>query len=102
VRLLASGVEVNRAHALARLRRLVGVAPPVEVAAPAPARPAAPAPAGGRDGAGGEERVRHPTFGVGVVLRRDGDGPDAKVVVRFEAGDKVLVARFVAPCAPES
>jgi len=40
-------------------------------------------------------RVRHPLFGVGTVLRRDGDGPDFKVTVSFPAvGAKKLVARY--------
>ena len=40
-------------------------------------------------------RVRHPLFGVGTVLRREGDGDDLKVTVSFPAvGAKKLVARF--------
>jgi DNA helicase-2/ATP-dependent DNA helicase PcrA len=40
-------------------------------------------------------RVRHPLFGVGTVLRREGDGDDLKVTVSFPgAGTKKLVARF--------
>ena len=40
-------------------------------------------------------RVRHPLFGVGTVLRRDGDGDDLKVTVSFPAvGAKKLVARY--------
>ena len=40
-------------------------------------------------------RVRHPLFGVGTVLRREGDGHDLKVTVSFPGvGAKKLVARF--------
>jgi DNA helicase-2/ATP-dependent DNA helicase PcrA len=49
--------------------------------------------------AGGELRpgakVRHPLFGVGTVLRREGEGDELKVTVSFPgAGAKKLVARF--------
>ena len=40
-------------------------------------------------------RVRHPLFGVGTVLRRDGGGEDLKLTVSFPGvGAKKLVARF--------
>jgi DNA helicase II / ATP-dependent DNA helicase PcrA len=40
-------------------------------------------------------RVRHPLFGVGTLLRREGDGDDLKVTVSFPGvGAKKLVARF--------
>jgi DNA helicase-2/ATP-dependent DNA helicase PcrA len=40
-------------------------------------------------------RVRHPLFGVGTVLRRDGAGEDLKLTVSFPGtGAKKLVARF--------
>ncbi len=40
-------------------------------------------------------RVRHPLFGVGTVLRCEGDGEELKVTVSFPAvGAKKLVARF--------
>jgi DNA helicase-2/ATP-dependent DNA helicase PcrA len=39
--------------------------------------------------------VRHPLFGVGTVLRKEGDGDNLKVTVSFPgAGTKKLVARF--------
>jgi len=41
------------------------------------------------------ERVRHPMFGVGTVLRADGSGKDLKLTVSFPAaGTKRLVARY--------
>ena len=40
-------------------------------------------------------RVRHPLFGVGTVLRREGDGDDLKLTVSFPGvGAKKLVARY--------
>jgi DNA helicase-2/ATP-dependent DNA helicase PcrA len=40
-------------------------------------------------------RVRHPLFGVGTVLRRDGEGADLKLTVSFPGvGVKKLVARY--------
>jgi DNA helicase-2/ATP-dependent DNA helicase PcrA len=41
------------------------------------------------------DRVTHPSLGVGVVLGVDGSGREAKVTVRFEAGEKRVVARFL-------
>jgi DNA helicase II / ATP-dependent DNA helicase PcrA len=58
---------------------------------PWPASP--PGPAGGELRPG--VKVRHPLFGVGTVLRREGDGDELKVTVSFPAvGAKKLVARF--------
>jgi DNA helicase-2/ATP-dependent DNA helicase PcrA len=40
-------------------------------------------------------RVRHPLFGVGTVLRREGDGDDLKVTVSFAGvGAKKLVVKY--------
>jgi DNA helicase-2/ATP-dependent DNA helicase PcrA len=40
-------------------------------------------------------RVRHPLFGVGTVLRRDGDGEELKLTVSFAGvGAKKLVVRY--------
>lgn len=51
--------------------------------------------------AGGEfrigARVRHARYGVGVVLRTEGAGPDAKLTVSFPGfGQKKFVARYAA------
>ena len=62
--------------------------------------PAGPRPRRSGPGASAEPmrpgvRVRHPLFGVGTVLRREGDGDDLKVTVSFPGvGAKKLVARF--------
>jgi DNA helicase-2/ATP-dependent DNA helicase PcrA len=41
------------------------------------------------------QRVRHPTYGDGVVFRREGDGDDAKITVQFtKFGVKKLVEKF--------
>jgi len=39
--------------------------------------------------------VEHPTLGEGRVVACDGAGGDAKVTVRFDAGEKRVVARFL-------
>jgi DNA helicase-2/ATP-dependent DNA helicase PcrA len=40
-------------------------------------------------------RVRHPLFGVGTVLRREGGAEDLKLTVSFPGvGAKKLVARY--------
>jgi DNA helicase-2/ATP-dependent DNA helicase PcrA len=67
--------------------------PPSREEAPPLAAPAGPAPetTALRPGV----RVRHPLFGVGTVLRREGDGPELKLTVSFPgAGAKKLVARY--------
>ncbi len=43
------------------------------------------------------QRVHHSKFGKGVILDVDGKGPNAKLTVRFEAGVKVVIARFLTP-----
>jgi DNA helicase-2/ATP-dependent DNA helicase PcrA len=42
------------------------------------------------------DRVVHPSLGDGVVLASEGAGRDAKVTVRFAAGEKRVLARFLA------
>jgi DNA helicase-2/ATP-dependent DNA helicase PcrA len=40
-------------------------------------------------------RVRHPKYGEGVLLSREGDGDDAKITVQFNGhGTKKLVEKF--------
>jgi DNA helicase-2/ATP-dependent DNA helicase PcrA len=41
------------------------------------------------------DRVTHPSLGAGVVVGCDGAGRDAKVTVRFGAGEKRVLARFL-------
>ncbi len=71
--------------------RSAAKAPAPPAAAPAPARKAAPPRSGFRPGA----RVRHPKYGRGTVVRKEGDGDDTKLTVSFPGhGLKVLMARF--------
>jgi DNA helicase-2/ATP-dependent DNA helicase PcrA len=61
-----------------------------------PARPkmdiAAPS---GRTGLGKGVRVRHPKYGEGILVAREGDGDDAKITVQFTGhGTKKLVEKF--------
>jgi DNA helicase-2/ATP-dependent DNA helicase PcrA len=87
---------LERSGALFRFPRRSGETPPRRGSAPVVSEVAAAAPPGV---AAGELRpglrVRHPLFGVGTVLRREGTGDDLKVTVSFPGvGAKKLVARF--------
>ena len=95
--------RVRRTAGLDALRRLLGLSPLPEatgrlefapLAETLPTDKAQPDPQ--LAALAQEERVRHQTFGIGVVTRRDGHGDDAKLTVEFEAGTKVLLARFLA------
>ncbi len=56
---------------------------------------AGPAAAGGFEELRPGARVRHPLFGVGTVLRREGEGDGLKLTVSFPGvGAKKLVARY--------
>ncbi len=53
-----------------------------------------PAPTG-RTGLGKNTRVRHPKYGEGMIVGREGDGEDAKITVSFTGhGVKKLVEKF--------
>jgi DNA helicase-2/ATP-dependent DNA helicase PcrA len=88
-------VGLERTGGLFRQPPRPGEEPPRWAPPPAGGPTAAPPPpsagAGMRPGA----RVRHPLFGVGTVLRREGEGDELKVTVSFPGvGAKKLVARF--------
>lgn len=61
-----------------------------------PSRPKLDIPAPtGRTGLGQNARVRHPKYGEGIIIRREGDGDDAKLTVQFSShGMKKLVEKF--------
>jgi DNA helicase-2/ATP-dependent DNA helicase PcrA len=88
--------------------------PHIELDGEVPDRPApprrTPPPVGGeprvdyafdqREEAGGApfargQRVLHPSLGDGLVLACEGRGGDAKVTVRFDVGEKRVLARFL-------
>ena len=49
----------------------------------------------GGDGLAAGTRVRHPTFGVGIVRRSEGRGEAEKLSVQFaRAGMKKLIRRY--------
>ena len=49
----------------------------------------------GRTGLGKGTRVRHPKYGEGSIVQREGDGEDAKITVQFHLhGVKKLVEKF--------
>jgi len=50
---------------------------------------------GGEGGGFVGRRVEHPRFGRGKVVDVSGNGPEAKVTVRFPIGDKKIIARFL-------
>lgn len=72
--------------------------PPKPAAAPPPRAavaplPKAPGPAKRKFGPG--STVEHPIYGSGIVLRREGDGEDAKITVSFpKHGLKKLVEKY--------
>ncbi len=68
--------------------------PPPAPAVPAGPRPAPPPPAQPRKIRAGM-MVEHPTYGTGMVLRREGDGDNAKITVSFPRhGMKKLVEKY--------
>jgi DNA helicase-2/ATP-dependent DNA helicase PcrA len=68
--------------------------PPQPAAAARPVAPAAPAPMV-RRGARAGMMVEHPKYGTGTVVRREGDGDDAKITVSFPRyGLKKLVEKY--------
>jgi DNA helicase II / ATP-dependent DNA helicase PcrA len=75
---------------------LPGAAPPATRPAPAPApSPIRPAVAPRRMPFGPGSSIQHPKYGRGTVLRREGDGDDAKLTVSFPGyGLKKLVEKY--------
>jgi DNA helicase-2/ATP-dependent DNA helicase PcrA len=61
-----------------------------------PTRPKLPVPEPtGKTGLQKSVRVRHPKYGEGMVVQREGDGDDAKITVQFhQHGVKKLVEKF--------
>ena len=85
--------EFFQAHGLGKNPPTGGqAAPPAKAPAPAAAKPAAPAaPKTLRAGAS----IVHPTYGRGTVVRREGDGENAKLTVSFPGyGLKKLVEKY--------
>jgi ATP-dependent DNA helicase UvrD/PcrA len=73
-----------------------GSQPPVSPAPAAQAPPARlPQPAARKKGLRAGATVRHPKYGLGTVLRREGEGDDAKLTVSFQGyGLKKLVEKY--------
>ena len=69
-------------------------------AAPAPARAPQPAPRPSvppprKKGLRAGATVRHPKYGLGTILRREGEGEDAKLTVSFQGyGLKKLIEKY--------
>jgi len=74
------------------------VSAPVPAATPSliepPPRPAAQ-PAARRSKLSAGATITHPKYGRGIIVRREGDGPDAKLTISFaQHGLKKLVAKY--------
>jgi DNA helicase-2/ATP-dependent DNA helicase PcrA len=66
-------------------------AAPAPIAAPIRAAQPAPRTKGFRAGT----NIRHPKYGLGTILRREGDGDDAKLTVSFPGyGLKKLIEKY--------
>jgi DNA helicase-2/ATP-dependent DNA helicase PcrA len=106
---LYTGKTYNSLDNIAQYFAERGIAAPRPPAAPAaqkplqqtlpqaPPQPAArpPAPGAKKKGVGPGSLVNHPKYGHGMVLRREGDGEDAKLTVSFPGyGLKKLVAKY--------
>jgi DNA helicase-2/ATP-dependent DNA helicase PcrA len=69
--------------------------PPQLPRPPLPAKPVPPAAPPVRRGARAGMTVEHPKYGTGTVVRREGDGDDAKITVNFPRyGLKKLVEKY--------
>lgn len=72
-----------------------GPVPKPPVAPPKPAAPAAAKPPAKRKGIRAGSTIEHPRYGRGMVLRREGEGDDAKLTVSFPGyGLKKLIAKY--------
>ncbi len=73
---------------------VAAAAAPAATSAPQAIRPAAPPPKP-RRGIGPGTEIHHPKYGRGTVLRREGDGEDAKLTVNFpKYGLKKLIEKY--------
>ena len=71
------------------------MAPQPQPAKPAPPPPRAPASSGPKKPLGPGSAIRHPKYGRGTILRREGEGEDAKLTVSFPGyGLKKLVEKY--------
>ncbi len=69
--------------------------PPAPFSRPAQAKPAAPPPGAVRKTTRAGMTVEHPKYGTGTVVRREGEGEDAKITVNFPRfGLKKLVEKY--------
>jgi DNA helicase-2/ATP-dependent DNA helicase PcrA len=76
-------------------QRPPGPIPPQLPRPPVPAAPAPPAAPPIRRGARAGMTVEHPKYGMGTVVRREGEGEDAKITVNFPRyGLKKLIEKY--------
>jgi DNA helicase-2/ATP-dependent DNA helicase PcrA len=70
-------------------------AAPVAPASSRPAQPAAAKPAARKSKLSAGSTINHPTLGRGTIVRKEGEGPDAKLTVSFPGhGLKKLIAKY--------
>ncbi|HUJ49913.1 MAG TPA: hypothetical protein VLW25_06925, partial [Bryobacteraceae bacterium] len=70
-----------------------GKTAPAPARAPQPARASVPLPR--KKGLRAGATVRHPKYGLGTILRREGEGEDAKLTVSFQGyGLKKLIEKY--------
>ena len=71
------------------------VYPPLASSPAKPGTQAAGSPAPGKKGVRPGSKIEHPKYGRGTVMRREGDGDDAKITVSFPGyGLKKLVEKY--------
>jgi DNA helicase-2/ATP-dependent DNA helicase PcrA len=84
----------QRGLAFGAAKTPAGTAPP-QPRPPVPAKPLAVVPPPVRRGARAGATVEHPKYGTGTVVRREGDGDNAKITVNFPRyGLKKLVEKY--------
>jgi DNA helicase-2/ATP-dependent DNA helicase PcrA len=90
------GMPFNAANKpIAAPQRPPSPIPPQLPRPPLPARPVPPAAPPVRRGARAGMTVEHPKYGTGTVVRREGEGEDAKITVNFPRyGLKKLIEKY--------
>jgi DNA helicase-2/ATP-dependent DNA helicase PcrA len=89
------GMPFNPGRPVTAPPRPPGPIPPQLPRPPLPAKPQPPAPGPVRSGARAGMTVVHPKYGTGTVVRREGEGENAKITVNFSRfGLKKLVEKY--------
>jgi DNA helicase-2/ATP-dependent DNA helicase PcrA len=94
-----TGTTYNSMENISQFFRERGVAfpkpPPQAAPPPAAKKPVTAAPASAPKKVRAGQTVKHPKYGTGIVVRREGEGDDAKITVSFPRyGLKKLIEKF--------